>query len=192
MTGPVEADDLRLAHHLADVAASIALRHFAPSVPTRTKPDGTPVTEADLEVERAILAILERDRPADGVLSEETGSHGHGPRRWIVDPIDGTVPFSRGGAGWATFLALEQDGALTLGLINRPVDGQRYWATAGGGTRAASTERGLVVGRERFPRTSAIATLHNARFTAVPATETRLLSPPCAPRAPGWSRPMTS
>ena len=176
MTASGRADDLRLAHHLADVAASIALRHFAPSVEARLKLDGTPVTAADLEVDRELVRILEQERPGDAVLSEESGAHGYAPRRWIIDPIDGTVPFARGGAGWATFVALEEHGDLTLGVINRPVDGQRYSATEGAGTRASATERGLVVGPERTPRVSSVAKLDDVRFTAIPPIDTPALA----------------
>lgn len=175
MADGVGEDDLALAHHLADVAAVIALAHFAPSVPWAAKADGTPVTAADLEVDEALVAVLGEKRPSDAVLSEEGGARGDDRRRWIIDPIDGTIPFSTGGAGWGTYVALEQDGELVLGVINHPVDRRRYWATRGAGARAATTTNGIVVGPERNVQVSEVATLEEARFTAVPPMETPAL-----------------
>lgn len=168
-------DDLALAHHLADVAAAIALRHFAPSVPWEAKADGTPVTAADLEVDDALVAVLREERPSDAVLSEEGGARGDARRRWIIDPIDGTVPFSTGGAGWGTFVALEEEGELVLGVINHPVDRRRYWASRGAGARRAATDNGVVLGPSRDVQVSDVASLQDARFTAVPPNETPAL-----------------
>lgn len=175
MPGGVRRDDLALAHHLADVAAVTALRHVAPSVPWQPKADGSPVTAADLEVDAALVAVLGVERPSDAVLSEEGGARGDARRRWIIDPIDGTVPFSTGGTGWGTLVALEADGELVLGVINHPVDGRRFWATRGAGARAATTDDGIVVGPERDVRVSEVKTLADARFTAVPPIETPAL-----------------
>ena len=111
-------------------------RFRARDLVVHTKPDRTPVTEADHAVEEALRAELGRARPADGVVGEEYGVTGAGPRRWIVDPIDGTKSFLRGSPPWATLLGLEVDGDLVLGMVSAPALGRRWWATRGGGAYA--------------------------------------------------------
>jgi histidinol-phosphatase len=131
-------DDLVLAHRLADLAATVAVPHFERGVDTIVKADGTPVSEADLEVDRELVAMLRRERPDDAVLSEESGetsgasASGSG-RRWILDPIDGTFNFVVGDPTWGTHVALEEDGEIVLGIVTRPVRDERWWATRGGG-----------------------------------------------------------
>ena len=129
--------DLDLALELADAADAIALGRFrAHDLLVETKPDLTPVTEADRAVEERLLSLLERARPGDAVLGEELGTRGEGRRRWIVDPIDGTRNYSRGIPVWATLLALEEDGELRLGVVSAPALGRRWWAERGGGAFA--------------------------------------------------------
>jgi histidinol-phosphatase len=100
-----------------------------------TKPDLTPVTEADRAAEQEIRAVLARARPGDAVLGEEMGDAPPGaPRRWIVDPIDGTKGYARGLPVWATLLALECGGELVLGVVSAPALGTRWWARRDGGT----------------------------------------------------------
>src|SRR5580704_3143303 len=103
------SDDLALALELADVADSITRARFrAADLVVETKPDLTPVSEADTAVERALRDRLGSVRPDDAILGEEYGvSEGSGGgRRWIVDPIDGTKNYVRGIPVWATLLAL--------------------------------------------------------------------------------------
>lgn len=133
MPPPSIDDDLALAFQLGDLAAEIALEFFARGVDTVWKEDNTPVSEADLEVDRRLLEALLVARPEDAVLSEESGTRGASSRRWILDPIDGTFNFVEGKPAWGTHVALEVDGELVLGLITRPVREQRWWATRGGG-----------------------------------------------------------
>src|SRR5512133_2260747 len=101
------ADDLALAHLLADTADSISMARFrATDLHVESKPDLTPVSDADTAVERAIRATLARARPRDGVLGEEYGAAeaaaGPGTRQWVIDPIDGTKNFVRGVPIWGT------------------------------------------------------------------------------------------
>lgn len=136
------ARDLALAFALARRASDVALPLFRRGVAKRQKPDGSIVTDADIEVERQLLALLAEQRPGDAVLSEESGGHGSSPRRWILDPIDGTSYFAAGKEIWGTHVALEQHGQLVLGLITRPLAGQCCWATLGGGAHLGALGSG--------------------------------------------------
>ncbi len=100
-----------------------------------TKPDLTPVTEADRAVEEMIRDRLERDRPGDAVLGEEFGTTGAGRRRWIVDPVDGTKGYARGIPVWATLIGLEVDGDLVAGVVSAPALGSRWSAARGHGAQ---------------------------------------------------------
>jgi histidinol-phosphatase len=128
--------DLELAFRLADAADAISLPRFRSGLAVETKPDLTPVTEADRAVESELRRILAEERPEDAVLGEEEGSAGSGARRWIVDPIDGTRNYSRGIPVWATLLALEVDGVVRLGVVSAPALGHRWWAERGAGAFA--------------------------------------------------------
>jgi histidinol-phosphatase len=125
--------DLAFALELADDADALSLPRFrAVDLHVETKPDLTPVTDADRAVERALRERIERERPGDEVLGEEEGGAG-GAVRWIVDPIDGTKNFSRGIPVWATLIALERDGQMVCGVASAPALGHRWWASRGGG-----------------------------------------------------------
>jgi histidinol-phosphatase len=110
-------------------------RFRAHDLAVETKPDLTPVTEADRAVEVMIRERLGRERPGDAVLGEEYGTSGSGGRRWIVDPIDGTKGYARGIPVWATLLALEVDGEVAAGVVSAPALGSRWSAARGGGAR---------------------------------------------------------
>jgi histidinol-phosphatase len=126
--------DLALALRLADAADGISVgRIRARDLHVETKPDATPVTEADFAVEGALRAILAEERPDDAVLGEEEGSTGGGPRRWLIDPIDGTRNYLRGIPVWATLIALEEQGQVRLGVVSAPALHRRWWAERGGG-----------------------------------------------------------
>jgi histidinol-phosphatase len=141
--------DLALALELADAADAIALGRFrARDLVVETKPDRTPVTEADRAVEEAIRARLAAERPDDAMLGEELGQRGTAPRRWIVDPIDGTRNYSRGVPVWASLVALEEDGTVRLGVVSAPALGRRWWAERGRGAFAdGAPVRASLVGR---------------------------------------------
>ena len=127
-------DDLRLAHVLADsVDAQTMDRFKALDLRIETKPDLTPVTDADKGAEEAIRSQLSRARPRDAILGEEFGSIGHGPRRWIIDPIDGTKNFVRGVPVWATLICLVDEGVPVVGVVSAPALGKRWWASKGTG-----------------------------------------------------------
>ncbi|MFC6287392.1 inositol monophosphatase family protein [Nocardioides sp. GCM10027113] len=131
---PDYTDDLRLAHLLADDADSLTTARFrALDLHVMSKPDLTPVTDADEAVEESIRRTLSRARSRDAVTGEEQGSSGHSQRRWIVDPIDGTKNFVRGVPVWATLIALAVDGEVVLGVVSAPQLQRRWWASAGNG-----------------------------------------------------------
>jgi histidinol-phosphatase len=126
--------ELAFAHELADRAAEISMSYFLGEFEVRQKPDLSPVTQADLEVETAIREMIAARFPDDGVVGEEHGV-GSGDRIWVVDPIDGTKNFADGVPIWATLLALQVDGRSVLGMASAPALGERYEATQGGGAR---------------------------------------------------------
>jgi histidinol-phosphatase len=131
---PAPDDDLSLALALADAADGIALSRFgALDLRVETKPDATPVSDADRAVEQAIRGILEQRRPGDSVLGEEYGTSGAGPRRWVVDPIDGTKNYVRGVPVWATLIALMEGDEVYVGVVSAPSLGRRWWASRGQG-----------------------------------------------------------
>jgi len=134
-------DDLALAHRLADAADAIALRHFAADdTAWRTKNDGSPVSAADEQIELALRALIQRERPADAVLGEEFGVSSAGRRRWIIDAVDGTASFLAREPEFSTLIALEESGAITLGLVTAPALQRRWWArrTTGAWTRSTA------------------------------------------------------
>ncbi|MGC0274192.1 histidinol-phosphatase [Pseudactinotalea sp. Z1739] len=127
-------DDLRLAHVIADqVDAQTMARFKALDLHVETKPDTTPVTDADRSAEEIVRGQLGRTRPRDAVLGEEFGATGHGSRQWVIDPIDGTKNFIRGVPVWATLIALVDDGEPVLGLVSAPALQRRWWAALGSG-----------------------------------------------------------
>jgi histidinol-phosphatase len=135
-------DDLRLAHVLADDADSISESRFkALDLHVMSKPDLTPVTDADQAVEESIRRTLSRARSRDAITGEEQGSSGHSQRRWIIDPIDGTKNFVRGVPVWATLISLAVDDEVVLGVVSAPLLQRRWWASKGNG---AWTGRSLL------------------------------------------------
>jgi histidinol-phosphatase len=129
--GDLQAD-LALALRLADAADAASMDRFdAADLDVQLKPDATHVTEADLATERAIRAILETERPADGVFGEEFGATGSSERQWIVDPIDGTANYLKGIPMWTTLIALSIDGVPRVGVASQPALGRRWWAATG-------------------------------------------------------------
>ncbi len=129
------ADDLALALAIADAADRVTMsRYLARDLRVETKPDTSPVTEADRACEHTIRQMLARERPDDGVLGEEMGTAGGAAgRRWIIDPIDGTKNYLRGVPVWCTLIALEEDGDLRVGVASAPALGRRWWAAVGSG-----------------------------------------------------------
>jgi len=126
--------DLDLALMLADAADQISLARFsALDLVIESKPDRTPVTDADRAVENKIRELLSKQAPSDAVIGEEYENTGSGNRQWIIDPIDGTANFLRGIPIWATLIALRIDGKPVTSVVSAPGMGRRWWATRGEG-----------------------------------------------------------
>lgn len=154
-------DDLALALELADTADAISLARFtAQDLRVETKPDSTPVTDADRSVEQAIKALLTKKASNDAIIGEEFGSSGKSERTWIIDPIDGTANFMRGVPVWATLIALVVNGKPVVGVVSAPALGKRWWAAPEVG--AYSRE---INGTERKLQVSAISDLEHSSLS---------------------------
>jgi histidinol-phosphatase len=152
--------DLAFAHQLADAADVVSAARFrALDLEVTTKPDRTPVTDADRAVEQAIRGLLAVHRGDDSILGEEFGTEGTSSRQWIIDPIDGTANYLRGVPVWATLIALAIDGTPAVGVVSAPALGKRWWAAAGGGAWVRDADG------ERRMRVSAVSQLADASIS---------------------------
>lgn len=129
--------DLEFGFALADAADAVTLARFrASDLRVETKPDLTPVSEADRAAEEAVRALVAASGRGDGVFGEEFGGPPAGNARWIVDPIDGTTSYVRGVPVWATLLAFERNGVVQCTVVSAPALGRRWWAERGEGAFA--------------------------------------------------------
>jgi histidinol-phosphatase len=127
-------EDLQLAFRLADEADAITVNRFrALDLVIDTKPDLTPVSDADRAAEEALRETLSRERPTDSVLGEEFGVTGDASRQWVLDPIDGTKNYVRGVPVWASLIGLVHDDVVVVGVVSAPALGLRWWAARGHG-----------------------------------------------------------
>ena len=125
------------------------------------KADHTPVSDADRQAERIVREALAASGSTDAIYGEEEGgSLEHAPRRWILDPIDGTKNFVRGVPVWATLLGLEEDGEIVLGVVSAPALGRRWWAVKGQGAYTGGS-----LAEERRIHVSAIDNVAQASFS---------------------------
>jgi histidinol-phosphatase len=159
---PDLANDLSLALALADAADAISIDRFrALDLVVTSKPDRTPVTDADRAVEQAIRDRLAAERPDDGIFGEEFGTLDGtalgANRQWIIDPIDGTANFLRGVPIWGTLIALAIDGRPVVGVVSAPALSQRWWAARGLGAHASAHG-----GEARRLRVSGVTALSDA------------------------------
>jgi len=154
-------DDLRFAHVLADAADDITTKRFrALDLRIETKPDLTPVSDADHATEESLRNVLRRARPRDAVLGEEFGRSGNGPRCWVLDPIDATKNYVRGVPVWATLIGLMDGPQVVVGVVSAPALGRRWWGALGGG---AWTGRSLT--KASPLRVSGVTKLGDASFS---------------------------
>lgn len=128
-------DDLALALELADAADAITLDRFeASDLKVKSKPDMTPVSDADVAVEKVLRERLAEARPGDSIVGEEFGGETvFEGRQWVIDPIDGTKNFVRGVPVWATLISLLVDGQPVLGVVSAPALARRWYAAQGSG-----------------------------------------------------------
>ena len=175
-------DDLDLALRMADIADDITQTAFAAKTfTTHVKDDGTPVTDADVAVEEALVRLLDHHRADDAVLSEELGASGRSRRTWIIDGIDGTAAFARGGSGWGTLIALQVDDEVTGGVATSPGLGRRWWAARGAGAWVAPLARASTTAEPQSISVSRTDTV-KPRWSVHPASE----------RLDGWRRRLAS
>jgi len=169
-----DPSDLDLAQKLADLSDVITLdRYLAHDLVIETKPDTTPVTDADRAVERVIRETLAKERANDQIIGEEFGglellATGQvGSRFWILDPIDGTKNFLRGMPTWATLIALAEITSagpkVTVGVVSSPALGRRWFARTGG--KAFVTEAFSGRNRTRQIRVSKVASFDDASLS---------------------------
>jgi myo-inositol-1(or 4)-monophosphatase len=132
------AEDLELLRSAAVSAGLIAAAYFRRDVKTWNKANASPVTEADIIVDRHLHEMLLGARPGYGWLSEETaddGSRLERARAFIVDPIDGTRGFISGEDSWTVSLAVVEHGVPIAGVVYAPARDELYDARRGGGAR---------------------------------------------------------
>ena len=153
--------ELAFALTLADRADAISLsRYQALDLEITTKPDNSPVTDADKAVERAIIDAIAAKYPSDGVVGEEFGTSGSKDRYWVIDPIDGTKNFLRGVPTWATLIALVENEQVVASVVSCPALYRRWYATAGGGAfvvEGNSPARKLAVSKVSAIKDASIA-----------------------------------
>jgi histidinol phosphatase-like enzyme (inositol monophosphatase family) len=150
--------DLAAAARAASAAADAARREILPRfrrVSAETKADGSPVTEADLAAERAMREVLRAFDPELGILGEEYGQEGNAERGWLLDPIDGTIAFTRGIALFTTLIALVEAGEPVLGLIDVPALDERYLGFRGAGVKRNGQP--VRVSQESDPRRAIVS-----------------------------------
>jgi histidinol-phosphatase len=114
---------------LADTAGQLAMERFrAPDLTVQIKEDGSPVTDADREIERVLREQIAQQRPEHAITGEEYGDSGESQWRWYLDPIDGTTSYVEGGENWKTLIALTRAGRLELAVVDAPASAARWWA----------------------------------------------------------------
>lgn len=149
--------DLEFALSLADDADAITLSRFgAADLRVDTKPDLTPVSEADRAVEERLRERIAAERPGERVLGEEFGADEGAGDRWILDPIDATKNYVRGNPLFATLIALED----RVAVVSAPALGRRWWAVRGEGAWCAGALSG-----ERRLGVSGVGRLEDAVLT---------------------------
>ncbi len=181
--------DLELALRLADAADAISSPPFrSEGLQVEIKGDGSPVTVVDKAVETAMQQLVLAEHPDDSFLGEEIGPSGSGPRRWIFDGIDGTHNYAAGHPAWATMIALEVDGEITVGVVSSPYGGFRWYAERGAGAWKLTTT----------PADGGVTSFHGLEPTALKCTTTDRWDDSttmCVPPAGfllGWRSPLAA
>lgn len=157
-------DDLTLAKELADIADQVSLARFrASDLVIDSKPDLTPVSDADKKIEQLIREHLLQNAPADGVIGEEFENKiSTNNREWILDPIDGTKNYIRGVPIWATLIALRQNGNIITTVVSAPAINRRWYASKGNGAYLIENISGKEMIRKL--KVSAVSKISDASF----------------------------
>lgn len=154
-------NNLDFALLLADAADEISLSRFrALDLNIETKPDRTPVTDADRAVEAKLRDLIAQHRPDERVIGEEFANSGDSDRVWIIDPIDGTANYLRGVPIWASLIALRVRGEIVTSVVSAPALGRRWWASKGEGAFTKDVD-----GSIRQIQVSRIAELENSSIS---------------------------
>jgi myo-inositol-1(or 4)-monophosphatase len=151
--------DLELAERAARAAGDVLMSFYGhPAEGLAAKSSATDlVSDADREAERTIRELLARERPDDGLLAEEgSRAQAESGRRWIVDPLDGTINFLYGFPAWAVSVALEDADGLAVGVVHSPIHAETFTARRGEG--AFLGERRLAVREPRSLDRALVAT----------------------------------
>ncbi len=166
MNSPRWQADLDLALRLSDLADEVTMATYRKAdLQIETKPDRTPVTEADRACEALLRQRLTQDRPADSIVGEEFGDVGSGNRHWVLDPIDGTANYLRGVPVWCTLIGLTVGPSLAestpvVGVVSAPALGRRWWAAQTLGAHTSDID-----GSTRRIHVSGVASLTDASFS---------------------------
>lgn len=149
--------ELNQAFRLADIADEIGMKYFlSRELKVKTKPDDTPVTQGDTEIEKALSKTVTEEY-GDSYVGEEGTRSGHSSRRWLVDPIDGTKNFLRGFPVWGSLISLKDGDEVVVASVSAPALGRRWWATKDGGAFTRD-----VNGKERRVHVSEVSKLPDA------------------------------
>jgi histidinol-phosphatase len=133
MTPQTADTDLNKALHLADLADAISGKYYRSSdLRVETKPDKTPVTEADTLVEETLSKVV-HEIFGDAYIGEEGMRDAMKGRYWVIDPIDGTKNFMRGMPVWATLISINDEQGPLATVVSAPALGRRWWAARGKG-----------------------------------------------------------
>lgn len=173
--------DIELAQRLANAAAAVIRPYFRAEFVLETKPDASPVTLADRAAEAAMRKVIEAERPDDGIIGEEYGTErGDASRVWVLDPIDGTTSFIAGRPIFGTLIALLEDGWPVLGIIDQPINNERWLGVVGKPT----TLNGLPAKTRACPdlAQAILGTTSPHLFTDHEATHFMALASQCAKR----------
>ena len=175
--------DVDVAIAVVEAGAAVARRRFGTALARQEKEPGDFATDADVEAERAMLAILHRERPHDAVLAEETGRSGvtTSGRTWLLDPLCGTLNFAAGMRVVAVNAALRASGAFVAAAVADPFGAETFWTdgvaafrrAAGVDTRLAPSAASTLVDLNfdppfpNAPRFSAVSLAADPGFNAV-------------------------
>ena len=155
--------DLDFCQKLADLADEISMARFgALDLVIETKPDLTPVSDADKKVEEELRKLILEYSPTDSIIGEEFGVDGESNREWILDPIDGTKNFVRGGPFWGTLIGLRIDNKMQVGMVSAPALGRRWFGAIGHGSYLRTNTNNFK--KERKLQVSKVSRIEDAYF----------------------------